>query len=232
MATQIGLQLSLNNDSTFNNFLVVDETRREARYLFENRAQTRLPLVFIWGGNGSGVSHFAQAVCSEVITEGDSAQFLPLDELVGFDAESLLEGLESMSLVCLEDIHSVASQPQWERELFKLYNKILDQGQRLLVTADRPPQQLPLQLPDLVSRLASGATFHFSPYSDEQKRDILQFRAIRLGIEMTDEVANYLLNRCSRQLEDLMTILQQLDVASLEAKRRITIPFIKDYFRW
>ena len=87
-------------------------------------------------------------------------------------------------------------------------------------------------LPDLASRLTSGITFHFASYGDADKIAILRFRAARLGFDLTDDVAGYILNRCSRELDDLMAVLQRLDAASLEAKRRITIPFVKTIFGW
>lgn len=232
MSSQFSLPLSLRDDTTFANFLATDAVREQVRNLLSTEPQADTSLFYLWGHSGSGISHVAQAVCHHYLQQKRTVQFLPLSELRGLDPALLLEGLEELSLTCVVGIQAVGGDLLWERALFNLYNKVVDRGNLMIATADCPPGQLPFQLPDLVSRLSSGLTFHLSPYSDGDKRTILQFRAAGLGIEITEEVAGYLLNRCSRQLSDMMAMLQKLDVASLEAKRRITIPFIKAHFNW
>jgi DnaA family protein len=56
----------------------------------------------------------------------------------------------------------------------------------------------------------------------------LQLRARGRGFELPTEVASYLLLRNQRDMTSLFTVLQQLDELSLEKKRRITIPLLKE----
>jgi DnaA-homolog protein len=232
MSAQLSLAVSLRNDATFANFLATDTSRSQAKQLLVAGTGCDTHLVYLWGGNGAGVSHFAQAACNAFFEARKTLQYLPLADLIDIEVESMLDGLERQELLCLDGIHSVSGNPQWERALFNLYNKLVNNGHLLLVTADMPPAQLAIVLPDLASRLASGITFHFAPYGDVDKIAILKFRAARLGLDLADDVAAYILNRCSRELDDLMAVLLRLDAASLEAKRRITIPFVKTIFGW
>ena len=57
----------------------------------------------------------------------------------------------------------------------------------------------------------------------------LQLRAASRGLELTEEVAAYLLRRCPRDLVTLFALLDQLDTASLAAQRRLTIPFVRQF---
>jgi DnaA family protein len=84
-----------------------------------------------------------------------------------------------------------------------------------------------LGLPDLVSRLGWGPVFQLSALTDIEKRGALQLRAHRRGLEMGDEVADYLLKRCPRDMDSLFNLLNRLDHASLAAQRRLTIPFVR-----
>ena len=52
-------------------------------------------------------------------------------------------------------------------------------------------------------------------------------RAAYRGFDLPDEVGSYLFRRYPRDLEYLMHVLEALDVASLAAQRRLTVPFIK-----
>jgi DnaA family protein len=56
---------------------------------------------------------------------------------------------------------------------------------------------------------------------------VLKFRAELLGIELSREVITYLLTHYSRHLSAQMSILRLLDKMSLSAKKRVTVPFIK-----
>jgi DnaA family protein len=66
------------------------------------------------------------------------------------------------------------------------------------------------------------------PLADADKAAALQRRALRRGMTLPDDVARYLLRRIPRDMGALMAALERLDRASLEAKRRLTIPFVRD----
>ncbi len=83
--------------------------------------------------------------------------YVPLDKRTWFVPE-VLDGMEHLSLVCIDNIECIAGDELWEMAIFDLYNRILESGKtRLLITGDRPPRQLNLGLPDLASRLDWGA---------------------------------------------------------------------------
>ena len=227
MTTQLSLAVSLREEATFANFLAREPVRAQALQFLSEWPDSEVNLVYLWGAPASGVSHLAQAVCHLSEARERHSQYLPLRHLSEVDAGPLLEGLEHRALVCLEDVQCIAGREEWERAFFNLYNKLGQAGHLLVVTADSSPAALPLALPDLKSRLSHGLVFHLPPYSDQQKQEILQFRSTRMGLEMNDEVAVFLMSRYSRDLGSLMALLAKLDTASLESKRRLTIPFIK-----
>lgn len=73
-----------------------------------------------------------------------------------------------------------------------------------------------------------GEVHHLGDLKDEQKREILRRTAYDKGLELTDEVANFLLKRLDRDLSVLKEKLERLDQASLQAQRKLTLPFVKD----
>jgi len=139
----------------------------------------------------------------------------------------MLEGLEQQAVVTVDDVHAIAGQAAWEEALFHLFNRLREAGNRLVVSARGAPAALNLQLPDLVSRLGWGPVFQLQPLDDDGKRAALQLRARQRGMELPDEVAWYLLRRSPRDMDSLFELLQRLDVASLAAQRRLTIPFVR-----
>ena len=67
---------------------------------------------------------------------------------------------------------------------------------------------------------------------DVYKRQALQLRTSRRGLHLTDEVGRSILNRGSRSMNSLFDLLEQLDRASLQAQRKLTIPFLKETLGW
>jgi DnaA family protein len=140
----------------------------------------------------------------------------------------VLDGLESIDIICLDDIDVISGEPQWQQAIFDLYNRLLEQNKRLIITGNQSAQQLGITLPDLVSRLTWGYTEQVKALTDEEKIKALQFRAQQRGLLLSDDVVKFLLNRLSRDMGSLIESLDVLDKASIIEQRKITIPFIKD----
>jgi DnaA family protein len=133
-----------------------------------------------------------------------------------------------MDLICLDDIQLVAGNTLWQKAIFDLYNRVLEQNNCLLITGDQSANKLDISLPDLESRLTWGLTEQLKPLDDTQKIIALQYRASQRGLVLTNEVVNFLLTRLSRDMTTLIDSLDALDKASILQQRKITIPFIKE----
>ena len=140
----------------------------------------------------------------------------------------MLDGLEQMDLICLDDIQLIAGDVLWQKAIFDLYNRVLEQNKCLLISGDQSASHLNINLPDLVSRLSWGLTEQLKPLDDAQKVVALQYRANQRGLVLTNEVVSFLLTRLTRDMSTLINTLDKLDKASILQQRKITIPFIKD----
>lgn len=221
---QLPLRISLRDSANFANFLT-----GENAVVSHALQQGDEPFIYLWGGEGAGKTHLLQAACHAVTEAGGTAIYLPLAE-AGFMPQ-MLEGMEQMSLVCLDELQAIAGKEEWEQALFHLYNRLRDSGNRLIAAADVAPAGLGLGLPDLVSRLGWGPVYQLQSLSDEEKAAALQLRAANRGMEMPPEVASYLMSRASRDMHELFALLERLDEISLAAQRKLTIPFVREIIR-
>ncbi|MFT5559565.1 MAG: DnaA family protein [Psychromonas sp.] len=191
------------------------------------------PVLYMWGESGSGRSHLLHALCSEVDERGESVAYIPLRHYQGMTLD-IFENMEQVTLVCIDDIEEIAGDKKWEKALFDFYNRWSDNkenrssGASLVLCASNLPKQLGIKLNDLVSRLEWGACYHLTPLNEEDKLGALQLRAQLKGMKLPVDVGRFLLNRLSRDMNTLLDTLDQLDNASLEAKRKLTIPFVKE----
>lgn len=226
MNQQLALNIQLNHEANLDDFYWGNNTilRQCLLDLLDHKNQEYF--IFIWGNAGAGKSHLLQACC-QYLNQGESI-YLPLQAIKAYGPQ-ILDGIENHSLICIDDIDSIAGDLKWEEALFHLYNQIRDRQQnQLIVTSQTPPTALPLVLADLKSRLSWGLVFQMHELDDENKMMTLQHHAEKRGFELPSSVAQFLVSRCTRNMQDLQKILDKLDETSLAAQRKITIPFVKN----
>jgi len=229
-AEQLTLSVSVRDDARFANYFAGPN----AQVVYSVQDQWREggePFIYLWGSEGVGCSHLLQAACHYAEGLGHKAVYLPLDELVAYDP-AVFEDLEVLQLVALDNIEAIAGKPEWEEALFHLFNRLRDAGSRMLVAATESPRNNGIVLPDLTSRLSWGITYQLEPMEDEDKLKALLLRARVRGLNMSEEVARYILTRGPRDMAGLFDLLAELDQASLSAQRKLTKPFVKELLNW
>jgi len=226
-AHQIPLDFNLHYEMTFANFY--GKKSQQLLHLLRSIAEqnSREQFVYIWGEAGLGCSHLLQAVCHQANLYHYRTAYIPLQWLNDL-SPVIFEGLEHYNIVCIDDLDALAQNSPWEEALFHLYNRIKETQNCLIVGAHQPPGKLRIKLADLVSRLQWGIVHQLNHLTDKELIEVLQLRAQNNGLEMSQEVGEYLIRRFPRKLPVLLPLLMQLERASMAAQRKLTIPFLKE----
>ena len=183
--------------------------------------------IFLWGTAETGKTHLLQASCTEVADSGQRAGYFPLKEVQNV-GPAILMGSERFDVLCMDDVDQIVGHPEWEQAQFKMINLARETQQRLIMSASANPRDIECKLKDLQSRLPWGTNFQLLALEDDEKAELLCFRARQRGLEISDDVVDYIWRRYPRNLKSLIEILNQLDEASLSTNRRITVPFVKE----
>lgn len=227
-AVQLPLAVRLRDDATFANYY--PGANAAALGYVERACQLEQSwvddFIWLWGAQGVGRTHLLQAACLRAEELGSRSLYLSMADYASFGAQ-ILDDIERCDLVVLDDLHKIAGLAEWESAVFHAFNRLRDAGKRLLISANSSPRALKVRLPDLQSRLNTALVFHLQELTDEDKLRALQLRASRRGLYLADEVGRYLLTHTGRTMENLFTALEKLDEASLQAQRKLTIPFVK-----
>ena len=232
--SQLALSVQLPDDETFQSYQsdinqnVVEHLKQFVAQSASAQSQQKfIHGCYLFGIEDVGKSHLLHASCALANELNKSSVCLSLSELQHLSVE-FLDGLEHIDLVCLDDIHLVAGNVQWQQAIFDLYNRLSEQNNCLLVTGNRAVNELSFSLADLKSRLSWGYVEQVKPLSDEEKLAAIVYRAHQRGLYLGDDVASFLMTRLSRDMKSLLNALDQLDKASIREQRKITIPFIKE----
>jgi len=126
--------------------------------------------------------------------------------------------------VAADDVEKLDDASQIE--LFNRINEARQSGGAVLAAGNAPPAQLPLR-EELKSRLAWGLVYQVKRLTDEDNGVFLRAEAARRGLPLPEEVISYLMTRMRRDLRSLTAVLDRIDQVSLELKRPITLPLLR-----
>ncbi|NCT67548.1 MAG: DnaA regulatory inactivator Hda [Rhodanobacteraceae bacterium] len=184
------------------------------------------PWLYLAGPHGSGRTHLLIAACAAASAAGRSAQYLSLAAL-GAARATRIRQFGGSDLLAIDDLDALAGEREAEHALFDLYNRCRAERTTLLFAATLPPAHLGIGLPDLVSRLSACTQVLLKPLDEVERRTLLRARARERGIELDDGVLDWMFTRRKRDLATLFDLLDRIDRASLAAKRRVTVPFLR-----
>lgn len=218
---QLPLRVRLRDSARFASF--VAGANREAEHVLADPGGPRA--VWLWGRAGTGKTHLLQAACAAAGERGELAAYV---ELATAPASAVLDGCETLNLVCLDGLEQVAAEAAWNAAMFRLYTLLQESGGRLVVASAAPPTSLEFTLPDLRSRLLAASVHQLVELDEAGLCEALRLRAAARGLELSEEAAQYLVHRLPRDTHSLFDVLERLDDASLAAQRRLTIPFLRE----
>lgn len=143
----------------------------------------------------------------------------------GSGRSHLLAASARPGVTLADDIEALDAAGQ--QALFNAINRAREEGGTVLAAGAAPPAQLALR-EDLRSRLGWGLVYEVKPLTDAERAVYLRAEAARRGLRLADEVVWYLLTHVRRDMPSLRALLEQLDRASLEQHRPVTLPLVRE----
>ncbi|HZF24459.1 MAG TPA: DnaA regulatory inactivator Hda, partial [Burkholderiales bacterium] len=174
--------------------------------------------VYLWGARGCGRSHLLQAAVAAASSRGIIARYVVAGKPLPVEDSGV-------RMLAVDDVEKLNAQSQLE--FFHLYNALRDCQGAVLAAGNVAPARLQLRA-DLLTRLGWGLVFQVHALSDDDKRVALKRHAAARAFDLRDEIVEYLLRHLKRDLPSLMTVLEALDRYSLETKRPITLPLLRE----
>jgi len=117
---------------------------------------------------------------------------------------------------------------QTQEEFFHTFNALLENGQQIIMTCDRYPQEMDGVEERLKSRFGWGLTVAIEPPELETRVAILNAKAEQYGYALPEEVSFFIANRIASNVRELEGALRRVAANSQFTGKPITIDFVKD----
>ena len=178
-----------------------------------NPAKSYNPL-FMYGGSGLGKTHLIYAICGKIRQNHPDYKLLYVkgeefaNELIlairnGTTAE-FKEKYRQADLLAVDDIQFIAGKESTQEEFFHTFNSLYECGKQIILTSDRPPKEIKTLEDRLRTRFEWGLLVDVQPPDFETRMAIIKNKAIRMGVELPEEVLIYVAENVTsnvRQIE-------------------------------
>jgi chromosomal replication initiator protein len=226
----------LNNRNSFNR-LVEGEFNRLARSagyaIATNPGKTTFNPLFIYGGSGLGKTHLAQAIGIEtkdrfqdkvvlyVTGHEFTTQFV--DATQNNTRNDFVHFYQMIDLLIIDDIHELAGKAKTQDIFFEIFNYLHQTGKQLIITSDTAPADIEGIEPRLLSRFKWGLSAELTSPDYDSRKAILKQYAYNEGIEINDEILEYVAAHITNNIRELEGALISLLAHSTLNRETITI---------
>ena len=215
---QLGLPILLDSKMLLDNFIANSELLNLIHQLFQDKKASE---IYVYGLTGQGKTHVLQGVVLKALANDKNAIYI---DCIDSFPEHLLDFIDQLSFISLDNVDLISKENQ--EIFFDLYNRARQAGVVILVSGSSLPADLTV-MKDLKTRLSLAAVFKLEALNDELTMDVLNKQMNDKNLTIDSKIYEYLFKNYSRDLNTLVSAMNQLDKASLQSKKAISIPFVK-----
>jgi chromosomal replication initiator protein len=234
---QLQIDPQLNPDYHFNNF-IEGECNRLARTagltIAANPGKTAFNPLFIYGNSGLGKTHLAQAIGIKVkelhpekivlYVNANRFQTQYMDTVnVKNKYADFLHFYQMIDVLILDDVHEFAGKEGTQNVFFHIFNHLHQSGKQLILTSDKPPVELAGLEPRLLSRFKWGLSAELLVPDYETRKAILRDKIYNDGLELSDNIVDYIAGKISTNIRELEGTLVSLLAQATLNKKAITL---------
>lgn len=178
----------------------------------ESPARAYNPL-FIYGGVGLGKTHLLHAIGQyTLINHGFSRVFYFSSEKFTNEFINAIRDnktlefrnkYRNMDVLLIDDVQFLAGKEQTQEEFFHTFNALHDNNKQIIISSDRPPKEIPTLEDRLRSRFEWGLITDLQPPDLETRTAILKKKALSDGIDIPDQVIQYIAGKVITNIREL-----------------------------
>jgi len=233
---KVHIESNLNPNYAFDNFIEGDCNRlaRSAGYaVAQNPGGTSFNPLLIYGGTGFGKTHLSHAIGIEIKKNfpNKTVLYVPAEKFTTQFVDSIKNNTSSdfvnfyqlIDVLILDDVHILGGKEKTQDVFFHIFNHLHQSGKQIILTSDKPPVDLQGMEQRLLSRFKWGLSADLQVPELETRIAILQKKLYNDGIELPEEVVEYLAYSITTNVRELEGALISLIAQSSLNRKEITL---------
>jgi len=225
----------LNPSFTFDSFIVGQSNQfayTTAKSVAEKPGEIYNPL-FIYGGVGLGKTHLVQAIGNYQIANGKKVIYTTFEQFMNrFTAHLKVQNMNRFrehfrecDVLIIDDIQFLTGKEQTQEEFFHTFNELHQAKKQIIITSDRPPNKILGLVDRLKSRFEWGLMADIQPPGLETKISIIKKKCEIDGIELNDEIINFLASNMGSNIREIEGAIIKLNAYSGLMNQKLTLEF-------
>ena len=194
---------------------------------------------FIYGPSGVGKSHLLYAISNKILENNPDAKikYITGEEFnnqildainINKNTSAFREKYRTVDVLLIDDIHFIAGKPTVQEEFFNTFNSLYNSGKQIILTSDRPPNEMK-QLEDrLRTRFMSGLITDIQLPDFDLRCAIINQKASQNGLNISYDVISFLAENVKSSIRQLEGVVKKLGAIQLLEGGDITLNRVKN----
>jgi chromosomal replication initiator protein len=246
----------INNELPLNNLYIDKRDNLNPRYVFDtfvvgsfnelayaaaqaiikNPGKSYNPF-FIYGPTGLGKTHLIQAIGNSIKEKfpGKTVHYIPLEKFAVDYVNSLRNNkpnefkqkYRQYDVLIMDDVQFISNKEKTQEELFHLFNSLYENNKQIIFSSDKHPNYIPGLEDRLRSRFGSGMIVDVTEPEAESKIAIIKSKLEENGIDLADDVIEYIALSISGSIRELEGTLNTIICQIQFKKRDLTLIEVK-----
>ena len=228
------LDPQLNPHQTFSHFIEGDSNRLPRSVgmsIAEHPQKQQFNPMFIYGPSGCGKTHLVNAIGNR------AKQLYPQKRVLYISARlfqvqyvdatrqntinDFIKFYQTIDLLIVDDIQEWVTAKGTQDTFFHVFNHLFRNGKRIILACDRPPVDLQGMNERLITRFKSGLIAELEKPNEQLCVDILNSKIRRDGLQIPEDVVNYIAQTANGSVRDLEGVINSLMAYSVVYNCRI-----------
>lgn len=196
--------------------------------------------LFIYGGAGLGKTHLVQAIGHYALTQTSlkvcylSCESLMNDYVDSLQKQSLIQfrkKYRSTDFLLIDDVHFLSNKGALQEEFFHTFNDLHLSRKQMVMTSDRPPNEISGLAERLVSRFEWGQVTYILPPDYETRMAILKSKQKAMNISLSQDVLELLASSIKSNIRSLEGALTRVTGYAAHMNAPLTLDLVESLLR-
>ena len=222
------------DEYTFDSFIegASNKFAKAACFAVANTPATDFNPLFIYGNSGLGKTHLLCAVINHMKIKYPKLKIVYkkcedfMNELIAaistYSTGEFKEKYRGADVLLIDDIQFIAGKISTQEEFFHTFSYLYESNKQIILTSDRPPQEIKPLEDRLRSRFEGGLIADIQPPSAELRSAIIKKKAGAIGLAIPNDLVEYMAGRLHENIRQIEGVIKKLGAMNAMAGREVT----------